>query len=239
MTAVSHVTPAPEVANPAADRARTGDIKTRIAGFAAIAFVISVAVQNIVRGSSAPANDASGGEVLSYFADHRAITFVVAGSFVVNAAALATFLGATMRRLLAGSRPAWAVTGGVGAVGVVVLFAMVVASEQALYVVAGQDQASVAAVEALWALHNSAFSVLFAALAVALTGLALAGVGAGVTPKAFERIAPVGGALLAVGAIAGPAIAAGEAMPLFGLAGIGFLVWLAFLLTTGLRLVRS
>ena len=238
MSAISQATAAPEVAGLATGRARIGDIKPRIAGFAAIAFVVSVVVQNIIRGTAAPANDASSGEVLAYFADNRAMTFVFVGSFVVNAAALATFLGATMRRLLAGSRSGWAITGGVGAVAVVVLFAIVVAAEQALSVVAGQDQPSVAAIEALWALHNSAFTVLYVALAIALVGLARAGVGAGLTPKAFDRVAPIGGGLLAVGAIAGPAIAAGEAMPLFGLAGIGFLVWLAFLLGTGLRLVR-
>jgi hypothetical protein len=49
----------------------------------------------------------------------------------------------------------------------------------------------------------------------------------------------VGSALLLVGTLAGPYIAAGDAMPLFGLAGLGFCVWLAFLFATGLRLVRS
>ena len=34
--------------------------------------------------------------------------------------------------------------------------------------------------------------------------------------------------MLLVGTLAGPSIAAGDAMPLFGVAGIGFLIWLAF-----------
>ena len=239
MTTTSPTPTAPDFATLAPRARGQGDIKARIAGIAAIAFVISVVIQNIVRGSSAPANDASGAEVLAYFTDHRATTFVVVGAFVVNAAAIATFLGATMRRLLAASRPAWAITGCVAAVGVITLFGMVVATEQAMSVIATQDQPSVGAIEALWALHNSVFTVLYIALAIALTGLARAGTAAGVTPAIFDRLAPVGGALLAIGSVAGPAIAAGDAMPLFGLAGLGFLVWLAFLLTTGLRLVRS
>jgi hypothetical protein len=28
-------------------------------------------------------------------------------------------------------------------------------------------------------------------------------------------------------------------LPLFGVAGIGFLIWLSFLLTTGIRMIRS
>jgi hypothetical protein len=44
--------------------------------------------------------------------------------------------------------------------------------------------------------------------------------------------------MLLVGTIAGPAIAVGHAMALFAVTGLGFLIWLAFLIVTGLRLVR-
>jgi hypothetical protein len=116
---------------------------------------------------------------------------------------------------------------------------VVVAAEQAVSVIAHSDSPDLGAVQALWALHNSAFTVLHIALAVALVGLAKAGVAAGVTPAVFDRLAPVGGALLAAGSIAGPFIAAGEAMPVMGVALLGFVTWLAFLVTTGQRMVRS
>ena len=95
------------------------------------------------------------------------------------------------------------------------------------------------AVEALWALHHSAFTVLDVWIAIALVGLAKAGVAGGTTPRVFERLAPAGAGLLLVSCVAGPAIAAGDAMALFGIGGLGFLVWLGFLATTGLRLVRN
>jgi hypothetical protein len=214
------------------------DIGARLAGLGAIGFVAVVALQNILRGASAPANGASGEEVLAYYADHRPTTFVLVATFVLSAAALATFLGGAMRRLLAGNRPGWAITGCVGAAGVMALFAVVVAAEQALSVVATGDQPDLGAIEALWAFHSSVFTVLELLLAIALLGLARAGVAADLTPRAFELLAPVGAGLLALGAIAGPAIAAGDAMPVFGLAFLGFAVWLAFLVSTGLRLVR-
>ena len=116
---------------------------------------------------------------------------------------------------------------------------MVVGAEQALSVVASRTQPNIGAIEALWALHNSVFTVLDLFIAAALLGLSRAGIAAGITPRAFRRLAPIGSALLLVGAFAGPSIAAGDAMPLFGLAGIGFVIWLAFLATTGTRLVRS
>jgi hypothetical protein len=144
-----------------------------------------------------------------------------------------------VRRILASSRPGWAITGCIGAAGVMALFGVVVAAEQALSVVAMADRPSLGAIEALWAFHDSAFTVLDLSLAIALLGLSRAGVAAGLTPRVFEILAPVGAALLAVGAMAGPSIAAGDAQPLFGLALLGFLVWLAFLVTTGLRLLRS
>jgi len=98
-----------------------------------------------------------------------------------------------MRRLLAAGRPGWAITGGIGAVGVMALFAVVVACEQALSVVATSATPDLGAIQALWAFHNSAFTVLYVSLAIALLGLSRAGVAAGLTPRAFERLAPVAG----------------------------------------------
>jgi hypothetical protein len=216
-----------------------GDISARWAGMGAIGFAAIVLLQNIIRGGSAPANDATTAEVLTHYTDHRATTYVLIATFVVSAAGLAVFLGGAMRRLLASERRAWAFTGFVGAAGIMALFSVVVGAEQALSVVAGHAQPNIGAIEALWALHNSVFTVLDLFIAAALLGLSRAGIAAGITPRVYGRLAPIGSALLLVGAFAGPSIAAGDAMPLFGLAGLGFLVWLSFLLTTGLRLGSS
>jgi hypothetical protein len=238
MVTAAESTITPALASRRAPRALE-DIGPRLAGLGALGFVVIVVLQNLLRGSGAPANGAAIDEVLAHYADHRAITFVLVATFVLGGFGLAIFLGGAMRRLLAGNRPGWAITGCLGAAGVMALFTVVVGTEQALSVVAAGDQPDLGTIEALWALHNSVFTVLYLSLAIALVGLARAGVAAGLTPRAFEVLAPVGAGLLAIGAIAGPAIAAGDAMPLFGLAGLGFLVWLAFLASTGLRLVRS
>lgn len=219
--------------------ARAGDISMRLAGAGAITFAATVLVQNVIRGASVPANGATSAGVLTHYTDHPAITFALMATYVVSGIGLAVFLGGVMRRLIASERRGWAVTGLVGATCIMALFAVVVAGEQALSVAAQRTRPDRGAIEALWVLHNSVFTVLDLSIAVALVGLARAGIAAGITPRVFRRLAPVGAVLLLVGTVAGPSIAAGDAMPLFGLAGLGFLVWLGFLVATGVRLVRS
>lgn len=212
---------------------------TRLAGFGALSFVAVVVLQNLVRGSSAPGNGASASEVLDHFADTRGITFLLVCTFVVSGISLATFLGGTMRRLAASARPGWAGTGYLGGAGVLILFGVLLASEQALSVLAHGDHPDLAAVSALWALHNSVFTVLLLFIGIALFGLSRAGVAAGITPRVFGWLGPVGSVLLAISCAAGPGIAAGELGGMFGLGLVGFLIWLAFVATTGFRLVRS
>ena len=215
-----------------------GDVPGWIGGAGALGFTAAVVAQNILR-ASGPANGASPHEVVTYYADHRAMTFVLAATYVMGAIAMAMFLGGAMRRWLAGGRLGWTVVGSVGALGIMAVFAVVVATDQALSVLATHNNPDAGAVDALWALHHTAFTGLDVWIAIALVGLAKAGAAGGITSRFFERLAPAGAGLLLVSCVAGPAIAAGDAMALFGLGGLGFLVWLGFLATTGLRLVRD
>jgi hypothetical protein len=219
---------------------KVGDISTRLAGAGAVTFAVMVLAQNIIRGGSAPANGASAADVLTHYADHRALTFVLTATYVLSAAGLFVFLGGAMRRLVSSARKGWAYTGMFGAATILALFTVVVGAEQALSGIATRGQPNIGgAVEALWALHNSVFALLDLAIAAALLGLSRAGIAAGITPKVFRRLGPIGAAMLIVGTLAGPAISIGDAMPLFGVAGAGFLVWLVFLFTTGVCMIRS
>src|SRR3954462_5170779 len=137
-----------------------GDIGSRLAGAGAITFAVTVLAQNVIRGASAPANGASTADVLTHYADHRSLTFVLVASYALSAAGLFVFLGGAMRRLVATTRRGWAFTGLFGAASILALFTVVVAAEQALSGVATRGQPNVGgAVEALWTLHNSVFSL--------------------------------------------------------------------------------
>jgi hypothetical protein len=219
--------------------AAAGDLGTRAAGWGALTFAVVVIGQNLIRGAAAPGNGASAAQVLSTYSSDGAIPFVLAATYVVSGVGMALFLGGVTRTLLAATRGGWAITGLVGALGIVAVFTLVVAADQALSVAAHMDRPQLGAIQALWALHNSIFTVLDLFIALALLGLSRAAVAAGLTPRAFTWLAPVGAVLLVIGVIAGPAVAGGDAMALFAMAGLGFLVWLAFLILTGLRLVRA
>ena len=77
-----------------------GDISSRMAGAGAITFAVTVLAQNLIRGGSAPGNGATTAEVLTHYADHRALTFVLVATYVVSGAGLFVFLGGAMRRLV-------------------------------------------------------------------------------------------------------------------------------------------
>ena len=216
----------------------TPDVTDRAAGFGALGFAGIVVVQNLVRsGAPQPGDDIT--DVLAYFADHRATSVALLGTFVASLCCLVVFLGGALRRLTRTGHRGWAILGGVGAVGIIAQFAVVVAAEQALSVLANGANPDLGAAEAVWAFHNSAFTVNLLFIGIALVGLSRAGIADGITPTVFRRLAPAAAAVLALGTFAGPYVAAGDAMPIFGVSVLGFLVWLAFLATTGLRLVRT
>lgn len=216
----------------------TGDVTRRAAGVGALTFVSVVIAQNLIRaGAPMPGDDIS--TVIDHFADHRPTIALLLVGFVAAIGGLATFLGGTMRTLLDGPRRGWAVLGGFGVATVIALFTGVVATEQALAVVASSSNPDPATVEALWAFHNSLFTVNLMFIGVAVVGLSRAGIAAGITPRPFRVLAPVGAGLLALGTMAGPYVAAGDGPPIFGISVLGFVVWLAFLATTGVRLLRA
>src|SRR4051794_25371447 len=125
-----------------------GDIGSRLAGAGALTFVSSVILQNLIRGGSAPSNGASSTEVLAYYADHRGVTMALLSLFLLSGSGLAVFLGGAMRRLSIADRRAWAFAGYVGAIGIIVLFSVLVGAEEALSVLAHREQPNLGAVEA-------------------------------------------------------------------------------------------
>ncbi len=213
---------------------RTGTL-LRTTGWAALAFAVIVAAQNLIRGSVAPLNNAPLADVVAYYSHHRGLEVTLSVTFVMSGIALAAFLGGMLSLTAGEPERAWAFTGFAGGVGIFVLFSTMVGVEGALVAVAGGQQPSVDAVNALWALHNGVFAVLDLSIAVALVGLSRAAMAAGIAPRVFSWLAPAGAALLAVGAVGSPLLADGSAMPVLFAAVVGFVVWLSFLAATGLR----
>ena len=212
---------------------RAGD---RVTGFAGVTFAVVVALQNIARGGVAPLNGASMQSVTDYYTGHRLFETGLGVTFVISGVAICVFLGGILADA-AGPQRRWAMTGVVGGIGIVAVFTAVVGMESALVAVAAQG--SEPAVAALWAAHNGLFSVLDLMIAVALFGLSRYTVSVGATPHWFSWLAPIGAVLLAVGAAGSPWVVDGRQLAPFGAAGAGFVVWVLYVLTTGVCLIRN
>jgi hypothetical protein len=210
------------------------DAPRQATGWAALAFVAIVVVQNLIRGAVAPQNNASMSDVVDYYVHHRPLEVLLSVTFVASGCALAIVLGGLLHLASAGPDRAWAYTGFAGGVGIFVLFSTMIGVDAALVGVARGAQPD-GAVNALWALHNAIFAVLDLSIAVALFGLGRVAVARGLAPRPFSWLAPAGAGLLAIGAFGAPLLADGSVMPMMYVAVVGFLVWLAFLVAVGVR----
>jgi len=208
----------------------------RVAGIGGLVFVGTVLVQNALR-AKFPANDAPAEEVMRYYADHRGVTVALAALFAVGCVGIVTFLGGVVARAAQGPRRGLAIAGGVSGAAILGMFSVMVALDIAIagYVHRGAPDSSV--VEGLWVLHNSVFGVLLAAIGITLACLTTACAACGLLSPKWKGAGIVGGALLLAGAATAPAIVDGSPTMFIGV--LGFVVWVVFVATTSVNLLRS
>ena len=207
-----------------------------VGGIGGLVFAAGVLVQNTIR-SGFPANDATAEEVMRYYADHRGATTALAVLFPVGLVALITFLGAVMSRVLRGAGRTAGFVGAFGAAAIIATFTIVTAADVAIAGYVHRGAADPAVVEGLWVLHNAVFGFVFAAVGIALAGLSTGAAQSGLLSNRWRVAGPIGGALLVAGAMTTPAIVDGSPTFFIGLAG--FVVWLAFVVRTGVALIRT
>jgi hypothetical protein len=202
-----------------------------------LAFAATVIAQNVVRGATMPANDASAADVIAFYADHRAATVLLAVLFPIGAVGLAVFSASVVSRLVRSANRVAALAGATGVAAIICLFSMTLAIDLGLsgYVHRGGRDPDVVA--ALWTTHNAVFGVLLIAIGVALGGLSFAMSGEGLIGRAWRPVGLAGAAALAVASASTPAIVDGSPVMFLGVAG--FLVWVAFVLTASRSLWRT
>lgn len=215
------------------------DAKVRpglLGGIGGLVFAGAVIAQNAIR-SAFPMNDATTEEVMRYYADHRGATIALSVLFPIGLVSLVAFLGTVVARVIHGAgRPA-AFAGVFGAAAIIATFTLVTSSDVAIaaYIHRGAAEASV--VEGLWVLHNAVFGFLMASVGIALAGLSTAAARSGLLSRRWAVAGPLGATLMVVAAATTPAMVDGSATLFVGLAG--FLVWVAFVIRTGVALLRS
>lgn len=207
----------------------------RLAGAGGLVFAVTLAVQNILR-AAAPGFGAAPAQVTAYFTHHRAAVLVPLGLF--PAEMLALFLFAAAMRGRPGREPDrwWAGVGTLGVAAIAALFAVVNMTEIVLAAKAERLASSPAVIQALWTLHAAAFGLDLAAIAVALTGLSRAAVSARLIPAWLAAAAWPGAGCLLIAAVFTVALANGGAW--IALALPGFLIWLVFVVTASVALLR-
>jgi hypothetical protein len=220
--------------------ARSGFVRGRLIGAAAIAVAVLVVIDNtVVSWAGTTTYAAPMKEVLAFHAENRAAVAIAVGLEALNVPLLLLFV--TGLHGLVGRR------GGAGAdwsrlaVAAGATFSAVVAFYAVLWdgvvLSAGELTEPSPVLELAWQMHAAAFAWSLPALGTTVIGAALATHASGLTPPWQRLLGVAGGGLLLAAGTANLAIADGSAILFVGLPGLA--AWLVWLLATGVRLVRG
>jgi hypothetical protein len=217
-------------------RARDVASRDRLAGIGGLAFAATLLAQNLIR-ARGPGFGAAPAQVTAYFLHHRAAALVPLGLFPVEMIALFAFVAAVWTKAERADSRWQASLGTLGAATIAALFAVVNITEIVLSAKARSLAASPAVVQALWAVHAAAFGLDLAAIAVALLGLGYAAVSMSLIPAWFRVAAWPAAACLLTASVFTVALANGG--PWVGVGLAGFAVWIVFVITASVRLLRG
>jgi hypothetical protein len=212
----------------------------RFVGAAAIAFVVLVVIENAllaVTGAltySAPIED-----VLAYYAANRDAVALVSGLVALYLPLLLVFLtglhGLVERRGPAGAD--WSRLAVAAGATLAAIFVLVNVLQIGLALSADGLAEPTSAFELVWQIHAAAFALALPMIGTTFIGTALAAHASGLTPAWQRLLGLVGGSLLLAAGLGNLAIADGSPLIFVGL--LGFAAWLVWLISTGVRLVRS
>lgn len=209
---------------------------SRVAGGAAIGFALLIVAGNVITAPAGlPHTAADIGQVTTFFAEEgTALAF--ASSLIPAAWIMAVVFGAGVVAVTRDSEralgEAWSLVGLCGLVLQNAAFAVVVALRLALSVTDGQS-----APAALWALHDAGFTLNGTFLALALLGMSIGGIRAGLIRGWHAGLGLVAAALLFGSATLAPlVIEHGGALGQVGLAG--WLLWVVWIIIYGAALIR-
>ena len=224
--------------NTATTPARSGFVRGRLVGAAAIAFAVLVVIDNtVVSWAGTTTYAAPMKEVLAFHAENRAAVAIAVGLEALNLPLLLLFV--TGLHGLVGRR------GGAGAdwsrlaVAAGATFSAVMAFYAVLWdgvvLSAGELTEPSPVLELAWQMHAAAFAWSLPALGTTFIGAALAAHASRLAAPWQRVLGVAGGGLLIAAGVANLAIADGSPILFVGL--LGYAAWLVWLLVTGVRLV--
>jgi len=226
--------------NTATTPARSGFVRGRLVGAAAIVFAVSLAIENaVLAGTGAPAFGDPIEEVLAYYAANRVSVAIVSGLVALYLPLLLVFVtglhGLVERRGGAGAD--WSRLALVAGATLSAIFVLVNVLQVGLALSAGGLAEPTPEFELVWQMHAAAFALALPMLGTTFIGAGLAAHASGLTPAWQRLLGLVAGSLLLAAGLGNLAIANGSPLIFVGL--LGFAAGLGWLLATGVRLLRS
>lgn len=212
----------------------------RIVGVIAIAYAASMIVQNALFAVTGAADYSDPLDVvLTYHAQNQSALAVTSGLEAVNMLLLLLFItalhGLVQRR--GGIGADWSRLALAAGATLSALFALTIATHIAVVLAADGLAEPTPAFELMWQLHAAAFALSLPALGATFVGAALATHASGLT-RPWQRLFGVaGGSLPILAGLGNLAIADGSPLVFVGVLGLA--MWLAWLIVTGLRLIRG
>lgn len=207
-----------------------------VGGAGGLLFAVTIAGGVIVEGAAGVAADSTAAEIADLITTDRWVAHSSAVLYVLGAIGIFPYLATMWSRYR--ERDGLAARAGVLAFAVLgALFGSQLAVLVALTATGERLADSPAILEALWALRNALFAFNQCFLAVVLAGLTHAATSDGLVPRWFRPAGLIGAALLLVVPLG--AVRSTDTGDLVAIGGLGFLIWIVFLVTSGTALIRS
>jgi len=212
----------------------------RFVGVIAIAYAASMIVQNaLFAATGAPGYSDPLDVVLTYHAQNQSALAVTSGLEGVNMSLLLLFVtalhGLVQRR--GGIGADWSRLAVAAGATLSALFALTIATHIAIVLAADGLAEPTPAFELMWQLHAAALALSLPALGATFIGAALATHASGLTRPWQRLLGVAGGNLPILAGLGNLAIADGSPLLFVGILGLA--MWLAWLIVTGLRLIRG
>jgi hypothetical protein len=221
------------------DRGPSGLSSPRAAGIAGLLWACILVVTNIINAAISPAPGATVDEVTAHLTDDRVAIAVVTAGFVAGIPLVLWFLTGLTLQLHRAGEGRTAIAGLAAFAIVLATFGMAAGTRLALVAAANSGPLDDPTTWALWKLHDVMFAFNSAPLAVALATFGTACANTCLAPRPFRVLAPLGAVLLIIAsAVLALSIAEGAAAPL-AVGGVGFLIWLSFVIASAYRLATD
>jgi hypothetical protein len=212
---------------------------TRFVGGVGLALAASVFAQNMLFGSEAPLYSDPMGKVLAYHAQNAgplAVTFGLEASNLTLLLLFVTALHGLVRRR-GGAGADWSRFAMAAGSALSVLSALMIATHIAVVLGARGLAEPNTAFTMMWQLHAAVFALSLPALGATFIGAALATHASGLTQPWQRVLGVLGGGLAILAGFGNLGIADGS--PLIFAGVFGLFAWIAWLVGTGVRLLRA